>query len=94
MATNLGGLSIFNPTKKYKNQDHFEPFNNIYMQLLLQINLKQVLEPSCQSESPRSSKEQLKRRYLQENSEESDLLSQTNPAYWCRVKNLSSITLF
>ncbi|KAE8056750.1 hypothetical protein FH972_013493 [Carpinus fangiana] len=54
-------------------------------ELLLQINLKQVLEPSCQSESPRSSKEQLKRRYLQENSEESDLLSQTNPAYWCRV---------
>ncbi|XP_059460990.1 serine carboxypeptidase-like 13 [Corylus avellana] len=54
-------------------------------ELLLQINLKQVLEPSCQNESPRSIKEHLKRRYLEENSEESDLLSQTNPAHWCRV---------
>lgn len=54
------------------------------MQLLLQINLKQVLEPSCQNDSPRSSKEHMKRRYLKENSEESDLLSQTNPAHWCR----------
>ena len=56
------------------------------MQLLLQINLMQVLEPNCQTATPRSGKEYLQRRYLEENIDES-LLSQTEPAYWCRVIN-------
>lgn len=55
-------------------------------ELVLQINLMQVVEPNCQTASPRSSKEYLQRRYLEENFDES-LLSQTNPAYWCREYN-------
>ncbi|GMY35362.1 serine carboxypeptidase-like 17 [Fagus crenata] len=54
--------------------------------LLLQINLMQVLEPNCQTATPRSSKEYLQRRYLEENFDESTLLSKT-PAYWCREYN-------
>jgi hypothetical protein len=60
------------------------------MQLLLQINIMQVVEPNCQTASPRSSKDYLQRRYLEENFDES-LLSQTEPASWCRVINLSSL---
>jgi len=55
-------------------------------ELLLQINLMQVLEPNCQTASPRSGKEYLNRRYLEEDIDES-LLVQTNPAYWCREYN-------
>uniref|UniRef100_A0A2N9IW73 Serine carboxypeptidase-like 18 n=1 Tax=Fagus sylvatica TaxID=28930 RepID=A0A2N9IW73_FAGSY len=54
--------------------------------LLLQINLMQVVEPNCQTATPRSSKEYLQRRYLEENFDESTLLSKT-PAYWCREYN-------
>jgi hypothetical protein len=56
------------------------------MQLLLQINVMQVVEPNCQAATPRSGKEYLQRRYLEENIDES-LLSQIEHAYWCRVIN-------
>ncbi len=65
---------------------------NLILQLLLQINLMQVVEPNCQTATPRSSKEYLQRRYLEENFDESTLLSKT-PAYWCRV-NLSLFTFY
>nr|XP_023913727.1 serine carboxypeptidase-like 3 [Quercus suber]POF08972.1 serine carboxypeptidase-like 18 [Quercus suber] len=55
-------------------------------ELLLQINLMQVLEPNCQTASPRSGKEYLNRRYLEEDIDES-LLVQTSSAYWCREYN-------
>ncbi|KAB1204248.1 Serine carboxypeptidase-like 18 [Morella rubra] len=54
--------------------------------LLLQINLMQVVEPNCQTASPRSSKDYLSRRYLEENFDAS-LLTQTSSAYWCREYN-------
>ncbi|XP_041019111.1 serine carboxypeptidase-like 13 [Juglans microcarpa x Juglans regia] len=55
-------------------------------ELLLQINTMQVLEPNCQVASPKSSKDYLSRRYIEENLDES-LLSATSPAYWCRDYN-------